>query len=257
MQVVFRKLAKNVLNLKQKRITQLLEQTEARLRAGNAMGSRGQTPPRNHRRWHRLATRGFPWIMSEDEADEASDLVEPESPPLPSLPDVRLLKRAPVSPNLSPLTCRRPLHTDPELLPLNTPLYMATDSRSPTTDPNLAPFFDHFPCVYVLNDFAEARKGSIAAGPTGEDNNVVVEGLVKLIKQDGWTSEWDGQGLATYLFPFLEAEVVAKSLAVVGSEPWGFGGTVSSCGSAQLTLCVTFRGSPRFDIFGIRDGDVA
>jgi hypothetical protein len=51
------------------------------------------------------------------------------------------------------LNCRSPLHTDPNLKALNIPLYLATDSRSPTTDPNLRPFFDAFPCTFVLSDF--------------------------------------------------------------------------------------------------------
>lgn len=110
------------------------------------------------------------------------------------------------------------------------PLYIATDSRDPLGDRNIAPFFHHFPCAFLLDDFAKSS-------PV---NDKPVTALVEMVS-DRWKSDWDGQGyvlgyhssraskltnrriiqcdrLARYLYPFLEAEIAAKSLSVVGSE---------------------------------------
>lgn len=55
----------------------------------------------------------------------------------------------------SPLTCQFPLYTKEALLPINTPVYLATDAPSPKTHPALKQFFRTFPCIYLLSDFEE------------------------------------------------------------------------------------------------------
>jgi hypothetical protein len=63
-----------------------------------------------------------------------------------------------------PLQCKGELHTDEALLPLNRPIYIATDARSPRTNADLAIFFDTFPCAYVLGDFASVPEMSDLEG---------------------------------------------------------------------------------------------
>ncbi|KAM0789943.1 hypothetical protein ACM66B_006783 [Microbotryomycetes sp. NB124-2] len=234
MQVVFRKLAKTVFGLKQKRITQLLDQTEASLKKQERRRGRGR-----HRRWINGWPNRFTWTYHdddvEDQLDETTVFDSPET-------RVRFNKRALATPNKpmsSTLKCRKPLQTDLELLPLNKPLYMATDSRDPVRDPNLRPFFDHFPCLFLLKDFAGVEDQQ--QENSGEDrvvriNSEPVEGLVELIKGgERWTSEWDGQSLSTYMLPFLEAEIAAKADAAVGTV----GSTFS--GYATVTLHEAYK----------------
>lgn len=110
------------------------------------------------------------------------------------------------------LRCRGPLHdatTHPDLALLNTPLYIATDSRRPLTDPHLAAFLKWFPCTFVLGDFASQ----------GDVNEQPVLDLVQLASSSSasqspdanapnpWRSDWDGSDLGRFLLPFLEAEV--------------------------------------------------
>ncbi|ORY73599.1 hypothetical protein BCR35DRAFT_307044 [Leucosporidium creatinivorum] len=199
MQGVFRKLCKDVFHLKQTQITALLEDSASRP-APRAL------PPRHGRRAsHSLS--GSAWSLTDDIADPA----ELDSSPTPSSLTRRAerqAKRDTPRPLSSTLRCRSPLHTTPHLLPLNMPIYIATDSRHPLTDRNLAPFFHHFPCTFLMTDFAEQNEG----------NSRPIDDLVEMV-EGKWTSDWDGQGLANYLYPFLEAEVAAKGTDVVGSEP--------------------------------------
>lgn len=108
----------------------------------------------------------------------------------------------PAKPLSSSLHCRKPLwpQSDKILSRLNTPLYIATDSRSPSTEPSLRIFFDWFPCLFLLDDFIS---------PTPGVSDEAVPQLVSLTKGgDGeWLSDWDGSELGTFLYPFLEAEV--------------------------------------------------
>lgn len=124
------------------------------------------------------------------------------------------LRGSPARPLAPHLRCRGNLHESPHLARLNTPLYIATDSRRPTSDPNLAPFFRWFPCTFLLGDFSAA---------TGAVNEVNVEPIAELVRLAGaaktrdeakgttptpsqWTSDWDGTDLGKFLLPFLEAE---------------------------------------------------
>ncbi|GAA5997677.1 uncharacterized protein JCM10292_001018 [Rhodotorula paludigena] len=141
----------------------------------------------------------------------------------------RAIKGEPSQPLAQNLHCRRPLHdveSAPHLAPLNVPLYIATDSRSPTTDASLAPFNRWFPCVFFLSDFAAAS----------EVNDSPVEELAELVAAKSaeeagglggrWTSDWDGQAMAKYLYPFLEAEIAARAVEVVGTPASTFSGYV-------------------------------
>ena len=121
----------------------------------------------------------------------------------------RLSRRAPLLPTTSNhlinLTCRSPLHTDPAFLPFNVPLYLATDSRSPTTDPALSSFFAAFPCTFILSDFSSP----------GEYNGGVVEKTVGEMTR--LVNGADGIGLGRLMIPFLEAMVAAMGAVTVGT----------------------------------------
>ncbi|GAA5870505.1 hypothetical protein JCM1840_004783 [Sporobolomyces johnsonii] len=217
---VFRKLAHDVLGLKQKDIDTLIASSP---RKGRKIVPRafGIVPSGFEEQ------REFIAGVWDDENDY--DLAEPS---LPSLFAKRSLGSPSSSPSLVPrarsgrpsqplsplLHCRRPLYppTSP-LAPLNTPLYIATDSRAPTTDPALRIFFDTFPCTFVLGDFVERIEGVSEEG---------IAGLEELVRGGGgrWTSEWDGQEMSKYLFPFLEAEIAARGVEVVGTPESTFSG---------------------------------
>lgn len=111
------------------------------------------------------------------------------------------------------LTCRRPLHTEARFAAFNTPLYLATDSRAPESDANLAPFFASFPCTFVLSDFDTpdaARNDGLA---------------VASVKQMGrLVNDLDGVGLGRLFLPFLEAVVAARARITVGTEHSTFSG---------------------------------
>ena len=80
------------------------------------------------------------------------------------------------------LSCRGPKHTLAQLRPLNVPLFISTDSKKPLMDSTMAIFLRTFPCTFFLSDFPNTR-------------------MVKDI-----------------LSQFLEAMVVGKAWAVVGTE---------------------------------------
>ncbi|BGP21603.1 cigA protein [Rhodotorula toruloides] len=111
------------------------------------------------------------------------------------------------------LTCRRPLHGDSRFAAFNTPLYLATDSRTPDSDPNLAPFFASFPCTFVLSDFDT---------PDDARNDGVAVASVKQMRR--LVNDLDGVGLGRLLLPFLEAAVAARGRVTVGTEHSTFSG---------------------------------
>ncbi|KAL8286288.1 hypothetical protein RQP46_004776 [Phenoliferia psychrophenolica] len=115
-------------------------------------------------------------------------------------------------PPLQDLKCRSPLHTSPPFLPFNTPVYIATDSRSPTTDVNLSPFFAAFPCTFILSDFD--RPSEI----NGYHYVPSVGAMLRLV------NDADGVPLGRLLLPFLEAVVVAKGFVSVGTGGSTFSG---------------------------------
>lgn len=128
-------------------------------------------------------------------------------------------KRAPLDddatadgPALQNLVCRAPLHTAPELLPFNKPLYLATDSRDPESDPALAIFFHTFPCTFVLNDFDR---------PNELNDGDVVESVQQMSRLE---NENDGMPLGRLFLPFLEAVIAAKADIVSGTPGSTFSG---------------------------------
>ncbi|BGP27871.1 GDP-fucose protein O-fucosyltransferase family protein [Rhodotorula toruloides] len=215
MQRVFRKLAHDVFGLKNAQINVLLAEVTAASAspASQGKGAQGKVA----RAFGSDRARGVQvWDDEDDEEELAID--EDESLETPSTAHTlsrRAVHTSPPSRPLSPLlTCRSDLHDPvlaPHLAPFNTPLYLATDSRSPTTDAALRPFLRWFPCVFFLSDFEG-----------------LVEELGELVesKEGGgrWVSEWDQQPLARYLFPFLEAEIAARATEVVGTPTSTFSG---------------------------------
>ncbi|GAA6007908.1 hypothetical protein JCM11491_006534 [Sporobolomyces phaffii] len=113
--------------------------------------------------------------------------------PLPPIPTIRTLADSPLS---SSLTCRRPLHTEPHLLPFNAPLYIATDAKIPRQDPNLALFFDSFPCTFTLSDFSS---------------------LDSLDRMNRLRNKEDKTPLAQFLYPQLDAQIAAWGRGLVGT----------------------------------------
>lgn len=108
----------------------------------------------------------------------------------------------------SSLRCSRPLYTNKEYFSLNRPIYIATDARHPRRNPALSSFFNTFPCVFILDDFL--RRTPYNTRP--------LKTLVEMRDdKEEYKSRWDGLGLARFLYPFLEAEIVAKGSSVVGS----------------------------------------
>lgn len=188
---IFRKLTHSVLGIKAREVDRMVEETKARL----------SKQPR--KRFSESEEDSLGWSDDFEEATPASSSSQIHSATrfhhvhrsinfLTSTLTRRALSGSPSKP-LSPLLhCRKPLHpsSDPILSPLNTPLYIATDSRSPTTDESLQIFFDWFPCIFTLDD-------------------VPVPGLERLVRGgvEEWISDYDGQELSKYLFPFLESEV--------------------------------------------------
>lgn len=152
----------------------------------------------------------------------------------PSIPPTILRRQKQASPpNFSPkssppLSCRSSLHTNPSLLPLNRPIYLATDSKSPESDITLKPFFDNFPCLFTLADFAFPASSSATTSSNGHLSNGndkgrgshLIQEVVDLAKT---INSWDGQSLGRFLWPFLEAEIIAK-----GSECQGTSGSTFS-----------------------------
>lgn len=177
MQGVFRKLCKNFFNLKQTTITALLEES--------ASGGPATARQARQKRARARGIRSESWSTLDD--GERVDEEGEQEVDADHEPTRRLAKRAPTGRRPRPLSpalrCRGPLHTSPELQVLNMPLYIATDSRNPLGDRNIAPFFHHFPCAFLLDDFAKAS-------PV---NDRPVDALVEMVS-DRWKSDWDGQG---------------------------------------------------------------
>ncbi|PFH52059.1 hypothetical protein AMATHDRAFT_74548 [Amanita thiersii Skay4041] len=96
--------------------------------------------------------------------------------------------------------CRRGLHTNLLLLPLNAPLYLSTDVEDPSAERLLSIFFRTFPCVLMLPDFADELKP-----------------LQALHNPD------DGLGLTKFMLPFLDAMVMGHASRTVTTRGSTFG----------------------------------
>lgn len=121
--------------------------------------------------------------------------------PLPALPVIRTRTDSPLD---STLTCRGRFHSEPDFLPFNAPLFLATDSAIPTTDPAFTFLFRLFPCTFVLGDFFSPS----------EVNSEAVPALVELSKV---RNKEDKVELGSFLIPFVDAMVAAKGRAMVGT----------------------------------------
>ncbi|KAI5476984.1 hypothetical protein MNV49_006942 [Pseudohyphozyma bogoriensis] len=134
-----------------------------------------------------LLEESYYWSMLDGETDKDEDgIVLQKRSPSPATPP----------PSLNPqhnLICRSPLHASSSLQILNTPLYLATDARSPLSHPALQPFFRTFPCVFVLDDCLDERDG---VKEVGEIKRLV--------------NKADGVDLGRLFLPFLEAVIAAK-----------------------------------------------
>ena len=132
------------------------------------------------------------------------------------------------SDRLRNLTCRGALHTDRRFSAFNTPLYLATDSRMPETDENLAVFFRSFPCTFILSDFGKPN--------VDRNDGVVVESVSEM---DRLVNELDGVRLGRLFLPFLEAIVAAKARVTVGTERSTFSGAYIACSGRRLHRVLT------------------
>ncbi|KDE04716.1 hypothetical protein MVLG_04855 [Microbotryum lychnidis-dioicae p1A1 Lamole] len=220
MEGVFRKAVRAMFKLPQVVITALLDETEERQKALAESSKTDENGEQVHTK--RSLSEIYAWqgLAEADDDDDGPPEIEeafvlppPKRSRRSKRSSARLTKRAPMS---STLTCRKPLHTEKHLLALNSPLYVATDSRNPLDEPALLPFFDHFPCAFLLNDFAAVSKY----------NSEPVEELVHLM-EGKYKSDWDDQSLAPYFFGFLEAEIAARANKVVGTPGSTFSGYAS------------------------------
>ena len=121
-----------------------------------------------------------------------------------------------VVPALESLVCRGERHTDPSLSAFNSPVYLATDSRSPPTDPHLAIFFRAFPCTFILSDFDR---------PSELNGGIVVDsvgGMMNLVNKE------DDVPLGRLFLPFLEAMIAAMGATTVGTPGSTFSRAVVS-----------------------------
>ena len=90
--------------------------------------------------------------------------------------------------------CKGQPHSDPDLGPLNVPLFIATDSENPHTDRHLRLFRQTFPCTFFLQDFPQELKSITSVrDPVG------------------------GMKIGDMLVPFLDAMVVARAARLVGT----------------------------------------
>lgn len=154
--------------------------------------------------WYRLvacALRSVNASAGITELYELESLLVPASAVLPP-PDEPLfdsMTRTGVSlegviPGTLRVKCTGKLHEAPELAPLNVPLFVATDTEDALT---LAPLRAAFPCTILLRDLAEIPE---------------VRKLDRLVSAD------DGVRLGHFLAPLLDAAIVARAWAVVGTE---------------------------------------
>jgi len=90
--------------------------------------------------------------------------------------------------------CGGKLHTEPDLERLNSPLFIATDSKNPYSDEHLSLFRRTFPCIFFLGDFPQ-----------------------ELEPIAGIRDPMSGMEIGSMLMPFLDAMVVARAARIVGT----------------------------------------
>lgn len=155
--------------------------------------------------WYRLvacALRSVNASAGIAEIHEVESLLVPTNAVLPPPVQEPLVDSAP--PRVVPLGGMMPMslqvrcmgkpHVEPKLVPLNVPLFVATDEEDGLL---LAPLRAAFPCMILLRDLAKIPE---------------VRMLDRLVSAD------DGVRLGPFLAPLLDAAIVARGWAVVGTE---------------------------------------
>jgi hypothetical protein len=97
--------------------------------------------------------------------------------------------------NPAQFSCDRPRHLSARHQALNTPIFISTDISSPRSNPSISIFLETFPCVFFLSDFPSQQS-----------------------KINKLQSNLDGVMLREFLQPFLDAMVVSRAHAVVGTD---------------------------------------
>ncbi|KJA20793.1 hypothetical protein HYPSUDRAFT_68331 [Hypholoma sublateritium FD-334 SS-4] len=98
------------------------------------------------------------------------------------------------TPNLG-LKCRGNEYTVEQYMPLNIPLYVATDLPTPQTHPQLSIFRRTFPCMFFLGDFRP-----------------------QLRPLQDLQSTYDSVNMYEFSLPFVDALVAGKALRIVGTD---------------------------------------
>lgn len=165
------------------------------------------------------------------EKREGRKMIEDPHLDLPPLPIIRSRGDSPLH---SSLTCRGPLYSEPRLYALNVPIFLATDSKSPTSDRALRIFFDTFPCVYTLGDF-------LGSAPTSINADLPMGGVQMLQRLQ---NKEDGVKLARFLYPMLDAMVAAKGRDILGTS-----GVSCEIVRAEIDLLITmFHRAPSVNL---------
>lgn len=139
-------------------------------------------------------------------ANKVKDKRKIKEDPHLSLPPLKHIMTLENSPLHKSVHCRKPLYTERELLLLNTPIFLATDSSIPDKDPALKIFFDTFPCIFTLSDFSSPKPTSLHSEPIQ-----AFEELNQLRNRD------DGVPLAKFFYPLIDAMVAAKGRDMLGT----------------------------------------
>lgn len=155
--------------------------------------------------WYRLvacALRGVNTSAGIAEIHELENLLVPTNAVLPPPVHGSAVDSAPptvvplggVMPRSLQVRCTGKPHGEPKLVPLNVALFIATDVEDALV---LAPLRAAFPCMILLRDLSEIPE---------------VRTLDRLVSVD------DGVRLGSFLAPLLDAAIVARAWAVVGTE---------------------------------------
>ncbi|GAA5937925.1 uncharacterized protein JCM15063_005414 [Sporobolomyces koalae] len=201
---IFRKLTHNVLGIKAREIDRMI----------------AESADKNARTVRRNPTSATTPALWQDDVEESFiEIVNPIQGFSRRQLEPRARKGQPSQPLSTSLHCRKALWpaNDKVLSRLNTPLYIATDARSPTTEPSLRLFFDWFPCAFVLSDFTEATPGV---------SDSAVPALARLAAgtEAEWISDFDRSEMAKFLYPFLEAEIAARGVETIGTPQSTYSG---------------------------------
>lgn len=137
--------------------------------------------------------------------------------------------------------CRGPLYTQPHLVNLNNPVYIATDARNPRDHPSLQIFVRTLPCLFFLSDFTAPVPGPLPAPsplasflsvfnpfdvkgihiPFLRSNERLVSPLSAkkdyLLPLHAILNPDDQLPLEKFLLPFIDSMVAARAKEVLGT----------------------------------------